>query len=135
MHIEVVLTGAGLGLMRTLEETLRRGGAVALLSDRDLKGKGIPVEFFGEVTTLPAGPALLARRSGAPIVPVASYFRPGVGHHIVVEAPLAVAPVEGRAEWMRCCTQEVAWALERLIRRTPEQWHLFQPNWPSDREA
>ncbi len=135
MHIDVVLTGTGRGLMRTLEETLRRGGAVALLSDRDLKGKGIPVTFFGEQTTLPAGPALLARRTGAPIVPVASYFRPRVGHHIVVGAALGVPPVQDRSEWMRCCTQEVAGALEALIRRAPDQWHLFQPNWPSDREA
>jgi KDO2-lipid IV(A) lauroyltransferase len=31
-------------------------------------------------------------------------------------------------------TEDVAAALEDLIRRAPEQWHLFQPNWPSDRE-
>jgi len=135
MHIEVVLAGGGLKVMRSLEETLRRGGAVALLSDRDLKGKGIPVTFFGEETTLPAGPALLARRTGAPILPVASYFRPRVGHHIVVEPPLALPPDGSRASWMSEATQRVADALERLIRRAPEQWHLFQPNWPSDREG
>jgi KDO2-lipid IV(A) lauroyltransferase len=31
-------------------------------------------------------------------------------------------------------TQDMAHALEELIRLAPEQWHLFQPNWPSDRE-
>ena len=30
-------------------------------------------------------------------------------------------------------TQDLAHALEVLIRRAPEQWHLLQPNWPSDR--
>lgn len=134
MHIEVVLTGAGLGVMRALEQTLHRGGAVALLSDRDLKGRGIPVDFFGERTTLPAGPALLARRTGAPVIPVASYFRPRVGHHIVVEPPLVTPDTEDRNEWVRRCTQEIARTLEGLIRRAPDQWHLFQPNWPSDRE-
>jgi KDO2-lipid IV(A) lauroyltransferase len=32
-------------------------------------------------------------------------------------------------------TQDLAGALEVLIRRAPEQWHLLQPNWPSDRAA
>ena len=31
-------------------------------------------------------------------------------------------------------TQQVAHDLERLIRRAPDQWYLFQPNWPSDRD-
>ncbi len=135
MHIDVVLAGGGTRVMRTLEETLRRGGAVALLSDRDLKGRGIRVRFFGEDTTLPPGPALLARRTGAPIVPVASYFRPRVGHHIVVEPPLPLPPEGERNEWTARVTQQVADALERLVRRAPDQWHLFQPNWPSDRET
>jgi KDO2-lipid IV(A) lauroyltransferase len=32
-------------------------------------------------------------------------------------------------------TQDMAGELEGLIRRAPEQWHLQQPNWPSDYEA
>ena len=48
--------------------TLRRGALVGLLSDRDLAGNGIEVEFFGETTTMPAGPATLALRSGAQLV-------------------------------------------------------------------
>ena len=46
--------------------TLRNGGLVGLLSDRDIVGNGIEVEFFGETTTMPAGPATLgpAHRRG-----------------------------------------------------------------------
>ncbi|NIS21734.1 MAG: phosphatidylinositol mannoside acyltransferase, partial [Thermoplasmata archaeon] len=57
--------------------------AVALLSDRDLKGRGVEVEVFGEETTLPPGPATLAVKTGAPLFPVATYFE-GDGHHVVV---------------------------------------------------
>ena len=32
-------------------------------------------------------------------------------------------------------TQLLARELEELIRAAPEQWHLLQPNWPSDRAA
>jgi KDO2-lipid IV(A) lauroyltransferase len=30
-------------------------------------------------------------------------------------------------------TQALAKEMESLIRAAPEQWHLVQPNWPSDR--
>ena len=49
----------------TLLSTLRSGGLVGLLCDRDIEGTGIEVEFFGERTTMPAGPATLALRTGA----------------------------------------------------------------------
>ena len=54
---------------------LRANEVVCLLCDRDLTGDGIEVEFFGERTTLPGGPALLALRSGAPLLPAGCYFR------------------------------------------------------------
>ena len=90
--------------------------------------------FFGEETTLPAGPATLGLRTGAPILPVAAYFTPRYnGHHAVVRPPV---PAERRGGGLRDdvarVTQHLAHELEHLIRRAPEQWHLFQPNWPSD---
>ncbi|HLG91794.1 MAG TPA: phosphatidylinositol mannoside acyltransferase, partial [Acidimicrobiales bacterium] len=52
--------------------SLRRNQVVGLLADRDLTGTGVEVEFFGEVTTLPAGPAALALRTGAALLPSAT---------------------------------------------------------------
>ena len=54
-----------------LVERLAEGRIVALLTDRDIKGKGIEVEFFGERTTMPAGSAALAERTGAALFPSA----------------------------------------------------------------
>src|SRR5262249_1540417 len=51
-------------------QALRANEVVCLLADRDLTGDGVEVEFFGERTTLPGGPAMLALRSGAPLFPV-----------------------------------------------------------------
>jgi KDO2-lipid IV(A) lauroyltransferase len=31
-------------------------------------------------------------------------------------------------------TQELAHSFEGLIRKAPEQWHMFQANWPADKE-
>ena len=112
---------------------LRNGDVLCLLCDRDIGGGGVEVEFFGERTTLPAGPATLAFRTGAPVVPTAIYFD-GDGHRAVVEPPLDAARTGGLREDVARLTQDLAHALERLIRSAPEQWHLLQPNWPSDLE-
>jgi phosphatidylinositol dimannoside acyltransferase len=119
------------GVLDELESVIRRNGAVALLADRDLSGRGVAVSFFGEETTLPSGPARLALRTGAPLLPAASYFD-GIGHRLVIRPPLAGVAGEGDGA-IRQVAQRMAGALEELIRVAPEQWHLLQPNWPSDR--
>lgn len=112
---------------------LRRNEVVCLLSDRDIQGNGIEVEFFGERTTLPAGPAMLGIRSGAAVLPGAVYFTSAIdGHHCVIRPPLKLEKIGGLRESVAVGTQALATELEILIRRAPEQWHLFQPNWPSD---
>jgi KDO2-lipid IV(A) lauroyltransferase len=107
---------------------------VCLLSDRDITGTGVKVTFFGEQTTLPAGPAIMALRGGCRVLPTAVYFsRQGV--HGVVLPPLDTHREGTLREDVGRITQELAERLEELIRRAPEQWHLMQPNWPSDYEA
>ncbi|MGH8958796.1 MAG: phosphatidylinositol mannoside acyltransferase [Acidimicrobiia bacterium] len=114
--------------MRHVEEAIRRGAAVALLCDRDLSRRGVKVTFFGEETTLPAGPAALALKTGVPVVTAATFFD-GAGHRVDIEE----LPLEGVND-VQGLTQRIATALEGIIRQAPEQWHLFQPNWPSDHD-
>ena len=112
---------------------LKRNEIVCLLSDRDIQGGGVEVNFFGETTTLPAGPAMLGIRGNTPVLPVAVYFTKAVdGHHAIVRPPLALERSGRLRESVALGTQLLADELESLIRRAPEQWHLFQPNWPSD---
>jgi len=113
---------------------LERNEVVCLLSDRDIQRRGVEVEFFGERTTLPAGPATLALRTGAPLLPTAVYFTDRTDGHLgVVRRPLATERSDGRLRAdVERVTQGLAVELENLIRRAPQQWHLFQPNWPSD---
>lgn len=117
-----------------LAAALAEGAMLTLLCDRDIAGNGVEVEFFGERTTLPGGPALLALRTGSPLVPLAVYQRGDDFHGVVLEA----LDVERRGRLrddVARITQDLALALEDLIRRAPTQWHVLQPNWPSDREA
>lgn len=120
--------GAGTEVLRAL----RNNEIVALLSDRDIGGGGVDVEFFGERTTLPGGPATLALRAGAPVLPTAVYFK-GDGHHAVVRPPIPHERSGRLRDDIAGLTQAIASELENLIRAAPDQWHLFQPNWPSDR--
>jgi phosphatidylinositol dimannoside acyltransferase len=131
LGMTVVPTGPKAG--PAVLKALRANEAVCLLCDRDLDRSGIEVEFFGERTTLPAGPATLAIRTGAPLLPVGCYFTPRYnGHHTVVRPAVPTVRRGGLREDVNRVTQALARELEFLIRRAPEQWHLFQPNWPSD---
>lgn len=114
-------------------KALRNNEILCLLSDRDLTGTGVPVDFFGERTTLPAGPATLAVRCGSALLPTAVYFSNRTsGHHAVVRPPIDCVRQGSLREDVARITQTLAGELETLIRKAPEQWHLLQPNWPSD---
>lgn len=132
--IEIVLATGRVEVMRRLEEAINQNKAVALLCDRDLKGRGVEVEFFGEKTTLPPGPATLAVRTGAPLLPVGCYFDDG-GYRVVVKPPLPVPDAGTRGQKVEAMTQSLAYELEKIISEEPRQWHLVVPNWPSDREV
>lgn len=132
--IDIVLTGRGLRATGALVKRLKDGGTVALLADRDVSGRGIPVTFFGEETTMPPGPVALALRTGAPLIVVGSYFKDGPGHRYIVSDPLDLPEDGTKEERIATGVQLLASALEEKIRLGPEDWHLFVPNWPSDRE-
>ncbi len=106
--------------------TLRAGGVVGLLCDRDLQANGVEVTFFGERVTLPAGPATLALRTGATLVAAACYSGPGPDHFAVVTPPIATERTARLREDVVRVTQCVAGELEGLIRRAPEQWHVLE---------
>ena len=116
-----------------VQQALARNEIVALLSDRDIQGTGIEVEFFGERTTIPTGPAFFALRTGAALVPLATYFLKRLdGHKTIVRPAIEVERFATLREDMQRISQDLANELELLIRHDPAQWHLFQPNWPSD---
>ena len=131
LGMEVVPTGDGAA--RSLIAALRANRAVAIVADRDLSRSGVEVTFFGEETTLPEGPAMLALRTGATILPATVYFRGDDSHHAVVRPPLDTGRRDQplRDDIARI-TQDLAAEFEWFIRQAPEQWHLLQPNWPSD---
>ncbi len=132
MGVNVIPLDRGAG--NNVAAALKRGDLVCLVCDRDLSGAGIEVEFFGEVTRLPGGPALMALRTGAPLIAGAIYIE-GRGVRAVMREPLDTTRRGRLRDDVTRITQDLARELEILIRRDPYQWHLLQPNWPSDYEA
>lgn len=124
-------TGSAVPPYERLRDVLSRGGIVCLMGERDMTPRGVPVSFFGEETTLPAGPAKLALDTGAGLHIAHSWFPgtsadPDWGHS--VSPALEVTDV---AE----TTQRVADGFAANIAAHPADWHALQPMWPVDRTA
>lgn len=111
-----------------LVRAVRDRHVVCLLADRDLTGTGVEVEFFGESAFMPVGPALLARRTGAPLLPTSVAF---VGRRRLcrIRPPIPVERTKNLRADLAVTTQRLAFELEGLIRDAPEQWHVLEPLW------
>lgn len=116
-----------------LRQRLEQGRMVCLLSDRDLAGNGVPVTFFGEATTMPAGPAMLAARTGAVLLPIHLAYKDG-GWIQYFSAPLEL-PGTRLADQVRAGTQQIADRWAERISLFPADWHMLQPFWLADRSG
>lgn len=115
--------------------SLRRGALVVLLVDGDVYTRGVPAAFFGRPVPFPAGPALLARRAGVPLLH-AHTVRTDDGHRIVFSgADRADRTLPLRRDVERL-TARVAAAQERNIAAHVGQWCIFRPFFiPADGDA
>jgi KDO2-lipid IV(A) lauroyltransferase len=124
------LTGGPRPPMQVLAERLKAGEAVCLVADRDLSRSGVEVQFFGEPTRMPPGPALLAATTGAALMPVHLYFDGnGWGQWIGPEIELGDGPLRDRVQR---ATQALAGAFEHRVAQYPQDWHMLQRLWLAD---
>ena len=119
-------TGGARPPMEVLEERLRQNVFVCLMADRDLSRSGVPVQFFGEPTRLPAGPAKLAIATGAPLHPAHVYYD---GADCVVRIDDALDTSSGD---IGVITQALADRFAVNIAAHPQDWHMLQPLWLAD---
>ena len=118
--------------LRELFSILRKKQMLALLVDWGYRPDGIPVKLFGAWTTLPAGPAVLAAKTGA-IIMFMEVRRTKDGYFEVRSDDAFSVPSSSPADIQRA-TQRIADALERTIARAPAQWYSFKPMWPDTAE-
>jgi KDO2-lipid IV(A) lauroyltransferase len=131
LGMEIVPThGGDRPAFDVLLDRLRAGAVVPLLADRDLSARGVEVDFFGARTRMPAGPALLAIRTGAPLYVTTMWYEPDIARGALagpVELPDPdSAPLDTR---VRVLTQRIADGLAAGIARHPEDWHMLQRMW------
>ena len=126
-----VLSHADPATLPALIDAVRHGRLVCLVADRDLMGSGVPVRWGPHRVTMPGGPALVARRSGAALIPAVCAFTPR-GMRITFGPEVAARP--GRAGLV-AMTQDVATFFAAEIARHPEDWHMLQPFFGPTAEA
>jgi phosphatidylinositol dimannoside acyltransferase len=115
--------------LREIYTVLRKREMLALLIDWGYRSDGIPVQLFGAWTTLPAGPATLAAKSGSLILPVSIRRTPDDRFHVSY-APLIEVASSAPADLQRA-TQTIADSLQATVAAAPDQWYSFKPMWPS----
>jgi KDO2-lipid IV(A) lauroyltransferase len=118
--------------LRGLFRALRDGRNLVLFCDGGFRRGDVPVEFCGEPTTFPPGPATLAAKTGSPMLPVAAQRGPDerfVGRGLPLVRCASTDPAE-----VHRATQRLADELATVIRDDPGQWYMFRPVWPQTDE-
>jgi phosphatidylinositol dimannoside acyltransferase len=128
-----VLPAAGAygSVFDTLAERLGAARLVCLVADRDLTAGGVEVEFFGRAAKLPAGPAALALRTGAALLPATLWYE-GESWGVRVHEEIPVPDGGDREQKIHAMTQAIADAFAGGIARHPQDWHMLQRVWVED---
>ena len=98
---------------------------VCLMAERDLSRTGVQVDFFGEPTRMPAGPAKLAITTGAALLPVHCWYDDDCRVEFY-------PPVDCTSGDVGVVTQALADVFARNIAEHPADWHMLQPQWLAD---
>ena len=116
---------------------MRRNEALAFLIDTPVESGGVEVSFFGRPTMFPAGPARIALRTGARVIPVALVRPKATSDRIIALADLdvRVTPTGDPERDVQALTQRIVAAHERFIRAYPDQWYIFRRMWPRHRQT
>lgn len=123
------LTGGERPPFEVLSDRLRANKFICLMADRDLTRTGVQVDFFGEPTRMPAGPARLAIETGAHLIPAHCY---NTKDSWVFDVS---SPLDTSSGDVRAITQALAHRFEKGIAAHPEDWHMMQPQWLADLSA
>jgi phosphatidylinositol dimannoside acyltransferase len=125
----VPLTGGERPPFEVLADRLRENRFVCLMAERDLTRRGVEVDFFGESTRMPAGPAKLAIETGAPLHPAHCHNTPDSW---VIDIYPALDTSSGDVS---AITQALADVFAGAIAAHPADWHMLQPQWIADLSA
>lgn len=125
----------GIGLIeigvaaRGVIKAVKKGRAVAMLSDQDAGGNGVVVDFLGRPASTPKGPAAFALKTGCPII-IGSIIRNGLDKHIIyVEGLITIQKTGIKEEDIRRLTQAYTDVIEQYVTKYPDHWFWAHRRW------
>ncbi|HLI09083.1 MAG TPA: lysophospholipid acyltransferase family protein [Ktedonobacteraceae bacterium] len=127
----IPMEGSARRILRVLQQNL----FVAIVADRPVSAEeGVPITFFGRKTYVPAGPAALALKAGAALMPGFAWYGSHNRFYLRAFPPVFPEEVRGRSkeEAIICLTQRAYEAVEEMVREWPTQWYMFRPFWPEE---
>jgi Kdo2-lipid IVA lauroyltransferase/acyltransferase len=121
---------------RGILKAMKRGEPVALLIDQDTRIKGMFVDFFGIKAHTPIGPAVIARKFKAPILPIVMRLKKDRTYELECFEPIRYVDTGHSEADTEAVIQRCSDLYESIIRRDPEQWVWMHERWrkrPEDR--
>lgn len=117
--------------VRRVMRALRDNALVVVLFDRPMpRAEGVPVRFFGRETAMPGGPAIMALRMDAAVLPAFVFRQEDNRLHGRVFPPVTEGLFGDKARNAGVIMQRLADTLQSVVSETPEQWYMFRPMWP-----
>ncbi len=119
----------GVAGVRQVVQTLRKGGVVALMGDRDIRGPRARLPFLGGETLMPTGPIAVAFRTGATVIPAFTSRRASCRIEARLEEPLELEHTGDLEQDVRTGTLRFLERLESHLRADPGQWAVLEAIW------
>jgi KDO2-lipid IV(A) lauroyltransferase len=111
-----------------LTKRLQAGKLIALVADRDMSRNGVEVNFFGKTSKMPSGPAILAIKTGAPLI--TAYVRYTLdGIQIIFDETIKPTNSGNEEDQIKIITQSIADNFAKRIKEYPVDWHMLQRIW------
>ncbi len=115
--------------LREVIKALKNNEMVGFLGDQQGGKSGVPVRFFGRITTSPAGPIQIPMRTGSKVLPVFIVREHGPHHTVHVEEEIALVNTGNEESDLRVNMQTYINKLEEFVTKYPHQWHWLHKRW------
>jgi predicted LPLAT superfamily acyltransferase len=131
VHTRLLEPSAGIDFALKLRGCLERGELVAVLGDRSVDAKTVPVSFLGETAHFPTGPFALAAAMHCPVLLTFGLHTPPNRYDLYCEpfAERVVLPRKQREAALHAEVQRFATRLEHYCRLRPDNWFNFYDFW------
>ena len=126
---------ADFGGVKAAVRQLKRGGMLCILSDRDVGGTGVPMEFFGAEARIPLGAVDIAMRTGADLIPAWARRLPGYRFEARIGPPVELVRTSDFDADVRANARRLLAVFERELRADPGQWAVLAPIWDDGEPA